>query len=495
MGGPEFVMAAWGSPVFPGGGDWIVLRADGPTSAPEAVPSTQGVPLIRAGLAGTAPPPNSPYRIADPQDLGNPTNPAHDYGLVHATGTQRAFFPRPRIEATNTNRIVSTEVPLLADPYVLGTADGPFPRLDLAVPFPSNNWAFAVDNTGNYKLELAANPFPIAYAGRRTLKQAGSVKGDIDYSAAQVTYGVDTSQPVTWIFALDNAVKIMNTSSLGDVIMVTANIRASSAEPSTTFQQPVLKLGGALSIVQDILTILADLGIQGIMSVQMTNSWSLTVKGTVPVVDASGEPLQIPPLVPFPFFKLDDTGVEVELDVAPSMDKAQFALVGQPMIAVDTAHAPGLYVVAIIKFSILISTEDGTTYGLLIGFGFAVDLDLLSIGSFKLGFKGLFAVTVFGVYGDTVLGYGFGLLCKLELSIEPIISIELSLEGQLARVEACRGTGNDTTYGATKLTFAVEIHVCLIFSISFEVEHTVSKVFSGPGGAACPLPDVIPSAS
>jgi len=495
MGGPEFVMAAWGSPVFPGGGDWMFLRADGPTSAPEAVPSTQGVPLIRAGLAGTAPPPSSPYRIADPQDLANPTNPAHDYGLVHATGTQRAFFPRPRVEATNTNRIVSTEVPLLADPYVLSTADGPFPKLDLTVPFPSNNWAFAVDNAGNYKLDLAANPFPITYAGRRTLKQAGSVKGDIDYSAAQVTYGVDTSQPVTWNFALDGAVKIMNTSSLGDMIMLTANVRASSAQPSTTFQQPVLKLGGALSIVQAVLNVLADLGIQGIMSVQMTNSWSLKVKVTVPVVDASGEPLQIPPLVPNPSFKLDDTGVEVELDVAPKMDEAQFALVGQPMIAVDPVHIPGLYVVGIIKFSILISTEDGTTYALLIGFGIAYELDLAKIGSFKLGFKGLFALTIFGLDGDTVLGFGIGFLLKLELSIEPIISIEISLEGQLAVVMACRGTGHDTTYGAAKLTFGVEIHVCLIFSISFEVETTASKVINGPGGATCPLPDVLPSAS
>lgn len=495
MAGPEFVMAAWGSPVFPGGGDWMFLRADGPTSAPEAVPSTQGVPLIRAGLAGTAPPPSSPYRVADPQDLANPTNPAHDYGLVHATGTQRTFFPRPRVEATDTTRIISTEIPLLADPYVLSTADGPFPQLDMTVPFPSNNWAFAVDSAGNYKLELAANPFPINYVGRRTLKQAGSVKGDIDYSAAQVTYAVDTSQATSWNFALDGAVKIMNTSSLGDMIMLTANIRASSDQPSTTFQQPNLKLGGALSIVQDVLNILADLGIQGVMSVQMTNSWSLKVKVTVPVVDASGQPLQVPPLVPFPDFKLDDTGVEVELDVAPSMDKAQFALVGQPMIAVDPVHIPGLYVVGIIKFSILISTEDGTTYSLLIGFGVAYELDLAKVGSFKFGFKGLFALTFFGFVGDNDLGFGIGFLLKLGLSIDPIISIEISLEGQLAVVLACRGTGHDTTYGAAKLTFGVEIHVCLIFSISFELETTASKVINGPGGATCPLPDVLPAAS
>jgi hypothetical protein len=488
MGGPEFVVAAWTSPIFPGGGEWLFLRVEGPTAAPEPVPPAQGVPLIRAGAAGSAPPPSSPYRFADPQDLASPANPAHDYGLVHATGTQRSFFPRPRIEATDTHRIVSTEIPKLADPYVLSTADGPFPPLAAALPFPNNTWAFAVDPVGNYKLELPVNPFPIGYVGRRTLKQAGSVKGDVDYTGAKVTYTVDTAQATSWHFALDGAVKIMNTSALGDVIVLSTDIRAMSDQPGAQFQHPNLKLGGALTIVQDVLTILADLGIQGVMSAQMTNDWSLKVKLSVPFVDAAGEALQIPPLVPNPQVKFDDSGVEVELDVAPVMDKAQFALVGQPMFAVQ--EIPGLYVVGLIKFSIQISTEDGTTYGLLIGFGVAYEIDA---GPFKL--KGLFALTMFGFMGDTTLGFGIGFVLKLGLAIEPIASVEIYLEGQLAVVSACRGTGNDTTYGAAKLTFGVEISVCLVFSISFEVETTASEVINGPGGALCPLPDVLPSAS
>jgi hypothetical protein len=488
MSGPEFAVAAWTSPIFPGGGEWMFLRVDGPTSAPEPVPPAQGVPLIRAGAAGSAPPPTSPYRFADPQDLATPANPAHDYGLVHATGTQRTFFPRPRIDATNTHKIVSTEIPKLADPYVLSTAEGPFPALGVALPFPNNNWAFNVDAAGNYKLQLPANPFSIGYVGRRTLKQAGSVKGDVDYTAAKVTYAVDTSQANPWTFALDGAVKIMNTTALGDIIILATDIQAAANQPGTQFQHPNLKLGGALSIVQNMLTILADLGIQGVMSAQMTNDWSLKVKLTVPFVDATGEALQIPPLVPNPQVKFDDSGVEVELDVAPSMDKAQFALTGQPMFAVQ--EIPGLYVVGLIKFSIQISTADGTTYALLIGFGVAYEIPA---GPFKL--KGMFALTMFGFMGDTVLGFGIGFVLKLELAIEPIVSVQIYLEGQLAVVEACRGTGNDTTYGAAKLTFGVEISVCLILSISFEVETTASEVISGPGGAACPLPDVLPSAT
>ncbi|HTR73418.1 MAG TPA: hypothetical protein VMG80_07460, partial [Solirubrobacteraceae bacterium] len=486
--GPEFAVAAWTGPIFPEGGEWLFLRVDGPTAAPQPVPPAQGVPLIRAGAAG-GPPPNSPYRFADPQDLGSPSNPAHDYGLVHATGTQRVIFPRPRIEATDTHRIVSTEIPRLADPYVLGTADGPFPALAAALPFPNNSWAFAVDPAGDYKLELPANPFAIGYVGRRTLKQAGSVKGDVDYTGAAVTYVVDTAQAKPWSFALDGAVKIMNTTALGDIIALKTDIRAAADKPGAEFQHPNLKLGGALTIVQDMLTILADLGIQGVMSAQMTNDWSLKVKLTVPFVDATGEALQIPPLVPNPQVKFDDSGVEVELTTEPNMDKAQFALVGQPMFALQ--ELPGAYAVGLIKFSIQISTEDGTTYGLLIGYGFAFEIDLTKV----LKLKGLFAVTFFGFIGDTTLGFGIGFVAKLGVAIEPLFSVEVYLEGQLAVVAACRGTGNDTTYGAAKLTFGVEISVCLVFSISFEVETTASRVITGPDGAACPLPDVLPSAT
>jgi hypothetical protein len=52
IGGSEFAVAAWTSPIFPGGGEWLFLRVDGPTAAPEPVPPALGVPLIRAGAAG-----------------------------------------------------------------------------------------------------------------------------------------------------------------------------------------------------------------------------------------------------------------------------------------------------------------------------------------------------------------------------------------------------------------------------------------------------------
>ena len=271
MGGPEFVMAAWGAPAFPGGGQWSVVEINGPTVAPTALTSGTGVPLIRAGAAGTTPLPSSPYRFADPADLYQPANPGRDYALLHAMGTQRALYPRLMIDAADPTRITSTQRGTVADPYSLGTATGPYPAPDNTVPFPTAAWALAVSADGNYKLDLPS-PFA-AGVGRRTLQQAGSVRGDVDYTAAEVTYAVDTSQAVGWQFRVDNLTKTMNTTALGDVVSLTANIVGSELAV-TQFEEPQVLLGGALSIVQDLLTFLADLGITGVMTTQMTNDWA-----------------------------------------------------------------------------------------------------------------------------------------------------------------------------------------------------------------------------
>jgi hypothetical protein len=486
MGGPEFAVAVWGAPTFPGGGQWSVVEINDPASAPATVAQGTGVPLIRAGAAGTPPSPTSPYRFADPADLNQAANPGRDYAVLHAMGTQRALFPRPKIEATNPTQITSTQIGSVADPYSLGTALGSYPTPDKTVPFPTANWALVVSADSNYKLTLPS-PFG-AGVGRRTLRQAGSVHGDVDYTAAKVTYTVDTSQAVGWQFRVDDIVKIMHTTSLGDLIQLGANI-VSSAGATTQFEQPSLLLGGALSIVQDILTILADLGITGVLTALMSGSWSLKVAVTAPIVDKKGDALQIPPKPdPSPDIKFDDTEIKVEWDVAPSADMATFSMGGQPMFAIHVI--PNVYVTAIIKFQIQVSTGDGTDYSLVVGVGLAFSLD-----ADPFSFKGLFAITFAGVWGDSVLGYAIGFLLQLQASIDPIISVTLSLEGQLALVKACEGTPNETKYGAAVLTLAVEVSVCLVFSISFELQTTTSKVMEGPDGSTCPLPDVLPNAS
>ncbi|NHZ80227.1 hypothetical protein F2P44_13230 [Massilia sp. CCM 8695] len=469
VAGPEFAMAAWGGLAFPaGGGDWSVLEAANPADAPAAIAAERGLPLIRHGAAGV--PSAAPYRFADPEDLFNEAAPQRDYGLLHSMGTQRAFFRRPRIDMGAPHRIVSSQRPVLADPLILATSTGAFPRQAEAIPFPNAAFGLEARADGSWVLDAPAS-FAAGVA-RRTIRSAGSVRSDLDYSGATVTYTLDTAAPVAWRFALDDALKIMAHTAMGDLLSMATDIDAQAGR-ATRFADPALRIGGPFDIVQDLLTILKDLGVPAQPEVRLTNEWKLSVALEVPFVDASGEDFQVPPGDPLPTIKFADTGVMVEVAVAPKADEASLKLHGSPMFAIKSV--PGLYVVAIIEFELKLSTETGTTYGFLIGVGIAYSLEA---GPFEL--EGLFAITFFAVFGDTVLGYGVGFLVKLSAELPPIVSIELSLEGKLARVVAHRGLPDETVFQIAKLVFAIEVSIFLVFNISLEVETSKIEVIRGP---------------
>ena len=480
VAGPEFAMAGWGSIVFPGGGgDWSVLEAEDQAEAPAQVAADRGVPIIRQGAAGF--PTSAPWRFADPEDLFDVTTPSRDYGILHSMGTQRAFFRRPRIEPASPERIVSTERPVIADPLILATATGPFPRQADAIPFPSAAYALEVRADGSWRLD-APDTFP-AGIPRRTIRSAGTVLSDLDYSGATVTYALDTAAPVPWRFALTRALKIMAHTSMGDLMTLSGDVDA-QAGSATRFADPNIRIGGPFDIVQDLLTIMQDLGIPAKPDVRMTNAWSLSVGLKVPFVDAAGEDFEVPPGDPHPLIVFADTGIQVEIKVAPSHDEASFEAGGSPMFAIKAI--PGLYVVAIIKFALKLSTESGTTYGFLLGVGIAYELEA---GPFHL--KGLFAVCFIAVFGDTVLGYGVKFLVKVSADLPPIVSIELSFEGKFARLIVMKDTPQETVFQIAKLVFAIEVSIFLVFSISFEFETKKVEVTRGPL-LESDAPDVLP---
>ncbi|MDQ1815585.1 hypothetical protein RBA41_20015 [Massilia sp. CCM 9210] len=467
---PEFAMAAWGGLAFPAGGDWSVLEAANPVDAPAAVAAERGLPVIRQGAAGAPGAVPFPYRFADPEDLLNEAAPRRDYGLLHSMGTQRAFFRRPRIETGAPHRIVSSQRPVIADPLILATSTGAFPRQADAIPFPDAAFALETRADGSWVLD-APPSFPAGVA-RRTIRSAGTVRSDLDYSNATVTYTLDTAAPVAWRFALEDAAKIMAHTGMGDLMTVGFDIEA-QANRIARFVEPALLLGGPLDIVEDLLTILKDLGIPVELEVRMSNEWKLTVSLDVPFVDAAGDDLEVIPGEPLPTIIFADTGVKAELVIAPSGAEASLELRGAPMFAIKSV--PGLYVVAKIEFVLKLSTESGTTFSFLIGVGIAYHLEA---GPFKL--EGLFAITFFAVFGDSVLGYGVGFLVKLSAELPPIVTIELSLEGKLARVMVQKDLPDETVFQIGKLVFAIEVSIFLVFSIELEVETRKVEVLRGP---------------
>jgi len=95
--GLQFSMAAWGSPVFPGGGQWSTVQMVDTDPAPQAVNSDTGVPVIRQGAVDD-PGPFSTHTALLPHPIYlNVGAPSVEYGILHSTGTQRVLFCAPKL--------------------------------------------------------------------------------------------------------------------------------------------------------------------------------------------------------------------------------------------------------------------------------------------------------------------------------------------------------------------------------------------------------------
>jgi hypothetical protein len=471
MGGAEFAMTAWGSPQFPQGGQWSFLRQTGASTAPEVVDKDLGVPLIRAGAAPSPPPLNSPYRFADPVDLSSPGAPASDYGIVHATGTQRVFFPRPKIEA-GSNQITSTRAPILADPYSLANSVGYFPRTDAAIPFPNANYQLVIAG-GNYRLQLPTPNFPVT-VGQRTIAEAGGVRTYADYAGSLAEVVIDTAAVVPWSFQLKNVTFATSSTLLGEVIRLTATVDAAS-NIATSLKDPKLTFGGALGVVQDIMAFLQQLGFPTPLNVSMTNKVEVKAGLKIPMDEELNKLL--PPGGP----EFDDTDVVVSLVIDMPLSEAEFEL--GATILIPTPFDP-LKAVGMIKIAIKMSTDTGNTFTLTVGAGIGVSFDVAGFGC-----KAYFLETMFLIVGDTVLGFGVGLLIKGSIDLE-VVAVDVSVEAKMAvlKVDAGPTCPAVTIYGAAQVTFAIEVTICWIIDIDIEVS---SEVDENLNGGPCALPDVL----
>jgi hypothetical protein len=470
-GGDQFVMTAWGSPQFPQGGQWSFLRQKGAGTAPEVVDKALGIPLVRAGAAPAPPPMSSPYRFADPGDLSTPDTPRSDYGIVHATGTQRVFFPRPKIEG-GTNKITSTQTPILADPYSLANSVGYFPRLDAAIPFPDANYALAIAG-GNYHLELPRPSFPVTI-GQRTISEAAGVRTYVDYAGSTATVVIDTAKAVPWNFELRDVAFATSAGLLKEVMRMTSTVSA-AADIITSLAKPNLTFGSALGVVQKILVFLEKLGFPMPLHVSMTNKLEIKAFLKIPLDEELNK--FMPPGGP----EFDDTDVTVSLVIGSPLAEAEFEF-GATML-IPTPFDP-LKAVGRIDVAIKMSTGSGTNLTLTAGAGLGVSFNVAGFGC-----KAYFLETMFLIAGDTAYGFGCGLLIKGSIDLE-VISVDVSVEAKMAilMVNAGGTCTAVTIFGVAQVTFAVEVSICWVIDIDFSVS---SEVHQNLNGGPCALPDVL----
>jgi hypothetical protein len=478
MGGPEFAMAAWGSPLFPGGGQWSVLRQTSPANAPQPLVSDRAVPLIRAGAAGTPPPSTSPYRFADPADTLLPDNPAADYGIVHATGTQRTFFPRPKIEA-GSQQITSTQIPLIADPVILATAVGLFPKPAGCIPFPDNAYALAIGAGGNFTLKRATASFTTPPLKRviRESQAARSVAycADENNTPSVVTLAIDTAAPRPWSLTITNMSMASESGSLGEVQRIVGTVSSSATAP-TKFTDSRFVFGPPLQPVAQVVSFLEHFGPLPPLDVSMTNQWQLQVG-----LKADFEKIleQYPGLKDFLKKFIEDLDVLMAWVETPTSQNSTTTF--EVTVKIPTPFEP-VVAIGLAKVKLQVG-DDGNAQTFELGVGVGVDFDLVKD---VVGVVAYFAETAFLITGDNVFAVGVGVLVKGEVDLA-VVSVGISVEAKMALLKVT--CGSDTTiWGVAQLTFALEVTIAFVIDIEFDIQAEEDQNIDG---GPCPLPNVV----
>ena len=133
---PNLVAAARGSPLLPRDGAWSVARLANGETAPHALDPSFPVPIV---APNSSHPGFGRWHLADPTDirrLADTAAPNNVYGLVQGLGTQKVFFPRPRV-GNEPDPITLPKPPQMADMGALLNAVSVFPGLSEAFDFKS----------------------------------------------------------------------------------------------------------------------------------------------------------------------------------------------------------------------------------------------------------------------------------------------------------------------------------------------------------------------
>jgi hypothetical protein len=255
----EFAAAARGSLVLPAQGSWSVLARTDNASEPTPIDADLGVPLIRQGAAG-GPPPNTPWRFAEPVDLWVPDSPSMDYCLLHATDSTRVLFPRPKIESGAT-AFTSTQTPLLADGFALLESTGISPRQDTCLVFPNANYELQISGAGEFTLanvpDLFGPTIPARAIPARALATGAASAIGFEYAndtRARSRISVKIAPNASSVAAKDTNVRLDMTPFNG-LMRIVGDVQATSGS-DVSFANAKLVLGSVLQPVQDILTFL-----------------------------------------------------------------------------------------------------------------------------------------------------------------------------------------------------------------------------------------------
>jgi hypothetical protein len=269
---PEFAAAARGSVVLPQSGSWSVLQRTDSVSEPTPIDPDRGVPLIRQGPAGS-PPPDTPWRLAEPFDLWFTDNPDVDYCLLHSTDSTRVLFPRPEIKSGQ-SAFTSDQVPVFADAYALMNSSSVCPRQDSCLSFPDANYALQINGAGQFTLTGLPTSFPPNLKARTMATSSAATiafeYADANGTPAQISLSIT---PDAWAIDIQNTNLRIDINPFGAIFRTVADVAASSTA-GLALNNPRMVLGSILTPLQEFLTFLEQLGFPDPFKVAVSNKGS-----------------------------------------------------------------------------------------------------------------------------------------------------------------------------------------------------------------------------
>jgi hypothetical protein len=493
----EFVMVASGSLILKSGpgAQWGFVRQGSTDASPQAVDSVAGVPLIQIGPVSSANPPihppstAQPYKFADGADLYvDDTTPTVEYSLVHATGSQRIAFRRPKIEIDDRHHITSVVPALLADLFSLGTSTGPFPSqqtcLELKEP-DGHDYYLQISAGGNLTLHL--DPITVEADGSTRVMVANMNYTNTVRASRQTESWMDeqleptiidliidtTSATTPWAFSVTNLTISNSIRGSGEMSILLASI-SSSPTTATTLTNTKLIWGPGMQFLRDVILFFKNLGVLVAFSVNVTNDWSYQATAGFDLHDL--------------LEKLGSTGRAIaeivqELSFHAGIEGDFKGKTGAVMeidatIKIPTKTGPTL--LGILKFTSSFSSE-GNAMELDVGGGLGFVFDLLGLRC-----KGYFAVMMDYTFGAST-GIGGSFIIKAEAKILEWLKITVGLELKAAIINSpCKeDPEKSTVYQWGQATIAIEVTLFAFVNIDFQVSGEVDLPMEKP--AECPL--------
>ncbi|KAJ9656826.1 hypothetical protein H2198_004714 [Neophaeococcomyces mojaviensis] len=470
----QFAMAAWGSPVLPGEGQWSLAKTfmDGTV---KAVDGLKGVPLIREGLNPKSIPLDTPYHFADPTDLlklADPNDRAKAvrntvYSVVHATDSHRLLFPDAALDQVKKG-VKSLLPPVLADSFALGTSTGIFPKIANCIPLRKDlnipDEAQLLQLVGGDNMLF--NPGKISLDNlTRELQKDGNVASLIQTAGklvdnvhipSEVNVLVDTVKQVQNL-DLKNISMVAQNEAKKEVNRVIGDIKSAVGKELTKFVNSNHIFGEALQEVKKVVSFLDTLGVLPPLKVSMTNEWALEIStgmGLKEFLEKIHDPATKALMTKF----IQD--FELAISARSTLSEAKFKLKMHLTIKVDSGF--GLMAIGVAGFDLGLSTATGLSLSLELGVGIGITF---TVGPF--GASAYYSQSQTVMKSKDIWGVGATAVVKAHVDLV-VATADLCLEAKLMLIGGtCHDHETETTIWAwAQVSIALDISIFWVVNVS-----------------------------